>query len=81
MEARDGVESLGRFEVTATQEKDELVGARAQTCGNVLERRGKIKAPFAFGAIEDRRGFEHSALDAVEDLHARHGSLLIIQKG
>jgi hypothetical protein len=27
----------------------------------------------AFGAIENRREVEHLALDAVENLHARHG--------
>jgi hypothetical protein len=79
MEGRDRVESLGGLEVAAAQEKDQLIACRAQARGNVLERRGKVEAAFTFDAIENRREVEHLALDAVEDLHARHGRLLSLR--
>jgi hypothetical protein len=75
MEGRDGVESFGRFEIATAHEKDHLVGGRAQAGGDVLKRRGEVEAAFALGAVEDRRGIEHPALDAVQDLHTRHGRL------
>ena len=78
MESRDRVESLGGFEIAAAQEKDQLIARRAQARGDVLERRGKVEAAFAFDAIENGRPVEHLALDAVEDLHARHGRLPVL---
>jgi hypothetical protein len=72
-------ESLGGLEVAAAQEKDQLIARRAQARGDVLERRGKVEAAFAFDAIENRRQVEHLALDAVEDLHARHGRLPVLK--
>ena len=79
MEGRDRVESLSGLEVAAAQEKDQLIARRAQARGDVLERRGKVEAAFAFDAIENRREVEHLALDAVEDLHARHGRLPVLK--
>src|ERR1700730_17090190 len=79
MEGRDRVESLGGLEVAAAQEKDQLITRRAQARGDVLERRGKVEAAFAFDAIENRREVEHLALDAVEDLHAGHGRLPVLK--
>jgi hypothetical protein len=79
MEGRDRVESLGGFEVAAAQEKDQLIAGRAQARGHVLERRGKVEAAFTFDAVENRREVEHLTLDAVEDLHARHGRLLSLR--
>jgi hypothetical protein len=52
-------ESLGGLEVAAAQEKDQLIARRAQARGDVLERRGKVEAAFAFDAIENRREVEH----------------------
>jgi hypothetical protein len=43
----------------------------------IWERRGKVEAAFAFDAIENGP-VEHLALDAVEDLHARHGRLPVL---
>jgi len=43
------------------------------------KRRRKVEAAFAFDAIENRREVEHLALDAVEDLHARHGQLPVLK--
>ena len=80
MESRDRVESLGGFEIAAAQEKDQLIARRAQARGDVLKRRGKVEAAFAFDAIENRREVEHLALDAVEDLHARHGRLPVLKQ-
>ena len=48
MEGRDRIESLGGLEVAAAQEKDQLIARRAQARGDVLERRGKVEAAFAF---------------------------------
>jgi hypothetical protein len=48
---------------------------RQQAGGEFLDRCGKVEAAFALGAIENRRDVERFALDAVEDLHARHGSV------
>src|SRR5258708_38721896 len=79
MEGRHRVESLGGLEVGAAQEKDQLIACRAQARGNVLERRGKGEAAFTFDAVENRREVERLALDAVEDLHARHGRLLSLR--
>src|SRR6201987_2204834 len=73
--------SLGGFEVAAAQEKHQLIAGRAQARGHVLERRGKVEAAFAFDAIENRREVEQLALDAVEDLHARHGRLPVLRDG
>jgi hypothetical protein len=60
MESRDRVESLGGFEIAAAQEKDQLTARRAQARGDVLERREKVEAAFAFDAIENGRPVEHS---------------------
>ncbi|MBV9034232.1 MAG: hypothetical protein JO182_07030 [Acidobacteriaceae bacterium] len=72
MEGRDRIESLGRFEIAAAREEDQPVGVRTQACGAVLKRRRKVEVSFALGTIEERRRFKHLALDAVQDLHARH---------
>jgi hypothetical protein len=53
----------------------QLIARRAQARGDVLERRGKVEAAFAFDGIENRRKVERLALDAVEDLQARPGRL------
>jgi hypothetical protein len=59
MEGRDWVESLGGLEVAAAQQKDQLIARRAQARRDVLQRRGKVEAAFAFDAIENRREVEH----------------------
>jgi hypothetical protein len=64
MEGWDRVESLGGLEVAAAQEKDQPIARRAQARGDVLKRRGKVEAAFAFDAIENGRPVEHLALDA-----------------
>ena len=80
MEGLDRIESPGRFEVPATQEKDQLIAGRAQAGGDSLDRRGKVEAAFALSAIENWREVEHLALDAVEDLHAWHGRLPVLKR-
>jgi hypothetical protein len=40
---------------------------------------GKSKQRLPFDAIENRREVEHLALEAVENLHARHGRLPVLK--
>jgi hypothetical protein len=73
MEGWNRVELLGCFEVAAAHEKDHLIGGRVQTCGDFLDRRGKVEVAFTLGTIGNRREVKPLALNAVENLHARHG--------
>ena len=51
----DRIESMGRFEVAATDQETELIGGCTQACGDLLDRHRKVEVAFALHTFEYRR--------------------------